>query len=227
MQSKKLAGSKPGSTTQQYLDIAEIRNDVVILKDGTLRSVVLVSSINFALKSEDEQNAIISAYIGFVNSFDFPMQIVIQSRKLNIENYLERLEKQEKGLTNDLLRMQIADYRQYIVELVEIGDIMTKTFYVVVPYSPLSDKQKSFWSRFFEVFRPKSLISLKEEKFQKYKNSLTQRVEHTRMGLNSMGLESVVLDTQSLIELFYNVYNPVISQNQKMAPTNKLQVEKL
>ena len=93
MQSKKLAGSKPGASTQKYLDIAEIRDDVVVMKDGTLRAVLLASSINFALKSEEEQEALISAYAGFLNTLEFPLQVVIQSRKLNIDNYIERLKQ--------------------------------------------------------------------------------------------------------------------------------------
>lgn len=225
MQSKKASAKKGKSKTQQYLDIAEIRNDVVVLKDGTLRSVLLVSSINFALKSEEEQNAIISGYMGFINSFDFPVQIVIQSRKLNIEEYLNKLKVKEKEQMNDLLRMQIADYRNYISELVDLSDIMTKRFYVVVPYSPVSDKQKSFWNRFMELLQPTSLIALKEGRFQNYKRSLMQRVEHVMMGLNSMGLQSAMLDTQSLIELYYDMYNPITSANQKLTDVSKLKVD--
>ena len=227
MQSKKLSGSKPGPATQKYLDIAEIRNDTVILKDGTLRSVILVSSINFALKSEEEQSAIISGYVTFLNSFDFPIQIVIQSRKLNIEGYLKALQVQEKQQLNELLRMQIVDYRQYVAELVELGDIMSKRFYIVVPYSPLSDKRKGFFSRLYEVINPSSLINLKEKRFQEYKRTLSQRIQHITMGLTSMGLKSAVLDTQSLIELYYNVYNPILSQNQKLEDISKIQVENL
>lgn len=227
MHSKKLAGSKPKATTQKYLDIAEIRNDTVVLMDGSLRSVVLVSSINFALKSEEEQNAIISGYVSFLNSFDFPLQIVIQSRKLNIEGYLKQLEEQQKQQLNELLRLQIADYRNYIMELVELGDIMGKRFYVVVPYSPISDKQTSFWNRLYRVFSPSSLINLKEKTFQEYNRTLSQRVNHTMIGLNSMGVQSVKLDTQSLIELYYNVYNPIVSQSQKLNDVSKIQVEKI
>jgi hypothetical protein len=225
MQSKKLAGNKPDAKTQHYLDIAEIRNDTVILKDGTLRKVLLVSSINFALKSEDEQQAIISSYMGFMNSFTFPVQIVIQSRKLNIAPYIEKLKRKEEEQLNDLLRMQIADYRRYIGELVDLGDIMTKSFYIVLPYSPLSDTQKSFWDRVQEVISPTSLIKLKDDTFKEYTRVLNQRVEHIMMGLSSMGLQAAVLDTQSLIELYYNMYNPQVSQHQKMTDISKLRLD--
>lgn len=225
MQSKKLAGPKPGPATKRYLDIAEIREDCAILKDGTLRAVLLVSSINFALKSEDEQNAIISAYVSFLNSLEFPLQIVVQSRKLNIEDYLERLKKSEKEQTHELLRMQIADYRQYVSELVEMGDIMSKRFYIVVPYDPLSDKRKGFLVRFGEVFTLGAAVRLSAEKFKKRRRDLMVRVEHVQMLLGSMGLTSVILDTQSLIELYYNIYNPEIAETEKAADIAKVRVE--
>ncbi len=225
MQSKKLAGPKPGPATKRYLDIAEIREDCVILKDGTLRAVLLVSSINFALKSEEEQNAIIAAYVSFLNSLEFPLQIVVQSRKLNIDEYLERLKKVEKEQTNELLRMQIADYRQYVSELVEMGDIMSKRFYVVVPYNPLSDKRKGFWARLGEVFVPGVAVRLSEERFKRRRRDLMTRVEHIQMLLSSMGLSSIILDTQSLIELYYNIYNPEVAETEKAVDMAKIRVE--
>lgn len=225
MQSKKLAGPKPGVATKQRLDIAGIREDCVVLKDGTLRAALLVSSINFALKSEEEQNAIIAAYVSFLNALEFPFQIVIQSRKLNIDAYLEKLRIAEKEQTNELLKIQIADYREYVRELVEMGDIMSKRFYVVVPYDPLSDKRKSFWARSSEILRPGSAIRLGAEKFKKRRRDLFARVEHIQMLLSSMGLASAILDTQSLIELYYNIYNPEVAETEKMVDAGKLRVE--
>jgi hypothetical protein len=225
MKSNKLAGSKPTASTKKYLDIAEIKEDCVILKDGTLRAVLMVSSINFALKSEEEQNAIISAYIGFLNFLEFPLQIVIQSRKLDIDGYLERLKKIEKEQTNELLRMQTAEYRQYVTELVELGDIMSKRFYIVVPYNPLSDKQKSWLQRFLGLFTAASEVKLNQETFIKRRHSLFQRVENAMSGLASMSVKSVVLDTQSLIELYYNTYNPDIYNKEKMVEVEKIRAE--
>lgn len=206
-----------GAATKKTLSIGEIRNDVVIMRDGTLRAVLIVSSINFALKSNDEQQAIISAYMQFLNSLTFPLQIVVQSRKMDISKYLTKLQKVEKEQTNDLLRMQIADYRKYIGELVEIGDIMSKRFYVVVPYDPLSDKQKSFWSRLQDLFAPTSLVRLSEERFAKRSRDLNQRVGHVSGELSSIGLAVSRLDTQALIELYYNSYNPDTAQAQPLA----------
>ena len=128
MQSKKLAGAKPGVPSQRFLDISEIREDVAVMKDGTLRAVLLVSSINFALKSMDEQNAIVQAYMQFLNAIDFPIQIVIQSRRMNIDTYLRRLSESERTQTNELLRRQIGDYRDYVRQLVELAEIMQKKF---------------------------------------------------------------------------------------------------
>jgi type IV secretory pathway VirB4 component len=221
----KKTAPKVGVSTKSRLDIAEIREDSVILKDGTLRAVLLVSSINFALKSEEEQNAIIAAYVSFLNAIEFPLQIVIQSRKLNIDNYLEKLGSAEKEQTNELLKIQIADYREYVKELVEMGDIMSKRFYVTVPYDPLSDKRKGFWSRFGEVLQPGAALHLSAEIFKRRRRDLFARVEHVQMLLSSIGLTSVILDTQSLIELYYNIYNPEVAETEKMVDAEKLQVE--
>ncbi len=185
----------------------------------------MVSSINFALKNEDEQNAIVSSYIGFLNSLDHSIQIVIQSRELYIKPYLEKLLQQEKAQANELLRMQIADYRAFISELVELSQIMSKHFFVIVPYDPLSNKQKGFWSRLMEVINPANLIKLKGERFLKRKYDLDQRVRQVESGLKSMGLEVARLDTQSLIELLYSTYNPDIALTEHLPPLNKIQVE--
>ncbi|MBP9732286.1 MAG: hypothetical protein KBD29_02390 [Candidatus Magasanikbacteria bacterium] len=213
------------SNTQSHLPIAEIKDGVVVLKDGTMRKVLLTSSINFALKSEDEQNAIISAYVGFLNSLDFPIQIVIQSRKLQIKPYLETLTKLERDQANELLRVQIADYRLFIEELVDIGKIMTKRYFVIVPYSPLDNQKKGFWARAKEVIVPIITLRLKEEQFQRRKQDLELRVRQISAGLTNMGLEVAELDTQALIELYYSTYNPDISFAEQMGDVGAQQVE--
>jgi type IV secretory pathway VirB4 component len=224
MQSKKLAGAKPGPATQRYLDINEIKEDVVVMKDGTLRAVLLVASINFALKSEDEQNAIIQAYISFLNSLEFPLQIVIQSRRLNVDAYLERLKQSQQEQQNELLRVQIADYRNFVTELVTLGQIMQKQFFVVVPYNPLSDKAKGFFARLQEAFTPALSLKLSEERFMQRKNALAVRLEHIQGALGSMSLKAVQLDTQSLIEMYYRVYNPELYDVEKLTDTSKLRL---
>lgn len=224
MPENKLARGRITTSTQQYLDIAEIRDNTLVMKDGTLRAVMLVSSINFALKSEDEQNAIISAYVGFLNNIDFPMQIVIQSRELDIEGYILGLKKKEKEQTNELLKIQIHDYIQYVSELISIGRIMTKRFYVVVPFNPMSDKKKSFFASMVDIFKPINLVKVKRDIFIRRREMLTRRLDGVMSGLGSIGLNAVELDTQSLIELYYNTYNPMTSGNQKMVDIDKLRV---
>ncbi len=225
MQSPKLTKAKPGPSTIRFLDIAEIRDDTVVLKDGTLRAVVLVSSVNFALKSEDEQEAIISAYVSFLNSLEHPLQVVIQSRKLNIDSYMIQLVEKEREQTNDLLRAQIADYRTFIKDLVELGEIMNKRFYIIVPFDPFTAKNKSFWTRLKEIISPGVAIKLRDKQFQERKDGLNLRLSRIMGGLQSMGLSAAVLNTQTLIELYYSVYNPSAGETQKLGDMGKLQVE--
>ncbi|MFH1047865.1 MAG: TraC family protein [Patescibacteria group bacterium] len=224
MQSKKLSGSKPGPSTQRYLDFAEIKGDVVVMKDGTLRAVLMVSSINFALKSEDEQQAIIQQYISFMNSLDHPIQIVVQSRQLNVDEYLERLRVAEREQTNDLLRIQISDYRAFVTELVEMGQIMQKQFFVVVPYNPLSDSRRGFWNQLTEVLSPASSMRLSDKKFQRRRDDLLMRVRTVQNNLSSMGLKAFMLNTQQLIELYYRTYNPELLDTQKLDDVNNIRV---
>jgi len=217
--------NKVAVSTQQYLDIAEIKDNTVIMRDGTLRAVLAVSSINFALKSEDEQNAVISSYVGFLNNINSMIQIVIQSRELNIASYLEYLHQREKEQTNKLLKIQTTEYIEYIKELISIGKIMNKRFYVIVPYSPISDQRKGFFSSLSEAFRPATSLKLKESKFLKYKESLYRRVESVNSSLSSLGVDVHQLDTQELIELYYKTYNPETSKNQPLVDINKIRVE--
>jgi len=220
----KLANNKINVSTQQYLDIAEIKDNTVVLKDGTLRAVLMVSSINFALKSEEEQNAVISSYVRFLNNLRFTLQIVIQSRELEIDNYLSYLQEKEKEQTNKLLKMQTGDYIEYIKELTSLGRIMSKRFFVVVPYDPLTDKRKGFFSLLKEALRPATIIKLKEKTFGRYQEMLDRRLESVMTGLESMGVSVARLDTQSLIELYYKTYNPETSKNQQLVDLDKIKV---
>jgi type IV secretory pathway VirB4 component len=218
----KLAGNKIGVSTQEYLDIAEIKDNTVIMKDGTLRAVLLVSSINFALKSEDEQNAVISSYVRFLNNLSFTLQIVVQSRELDIDNYLNYLKEKEKSQTNKLLKLQTTDYIEYIKELTSLGRIMSKRFLVVVPYDPLTDKRKGFFSLIKEALRPATVIKLKEKTFNRYQEMLDRRLDSAIGGLESMGVAVARLDTQSLIELYYKTYNPETAKNQQLVELEKM-----
>jgi hypothetical protein len=221
---EKLATNKIRNSTQKYMDVAEVRDDVIVMRDGTLRAVLLVASVNFALKSEEEQNAMVAAYVSFLNNIDYPLQIVIQSRELNIDNYINNLKKRQKEQINELLKIQTADYLQYIEELVAMGKIMSKRFYVIIPYNPISDKQKNFFTRLGEVLKAATVISLEDKVFKRRKEQLDRRIGNIMSGLGSMSINSVQLDTQSIIELLYNTYNPKTSDHQKLADIKELRI---
>ena len=212
-------------STQKYLDIAEIKNDCLVLKDGSLRAVLLASSINFALKSEDEQKAVIQSYARFLNTLEFPLQIVIHSRPFNIDPYVNELNILKQNQTNELLRNQTTDYRDFIKELIDLGEIMSRRFYIVVRYSPSGDKKRGFLSKISDILSAAIVVKIKREKFEAYREMLFKRADNVISGLSSMGIKASPLDTQSLIELFYNVYNPAESKNQKLIDLEKLRIE--
>lgn len=199
--------AQKGLSTQKYLEISEIKDNVVVMKNGSLRAVLMVSSINFALKSIDEQDAIIYRYQSFLNSLDFSIQIVINSRQLNIDTYLDVLREEEKKQTNDLLRMQISSYVEYINGLVKMANIVTKTFYIVVPFSLAESKTGDIKSKISSVTNAAQVMAGREN-FEKYRDQLFQRVDHIVENLSGAGLRMTMLNTQELIELYYSVYNP-------------------
>lgn len=196
-----------GLSSQKYLEISEIKDDVVVLKNGSLRGVLMVSSINFALKSIDEQDGIIYRYQSFLNSLDFSVQIVINSRRLNIDTYLDVLREEEKKQTNDLLRMQIASYVEYINGLVKMANIVAKTFYIVVPFSLSESKDGNVKAKVASVANAPQIMANRKN-FEKYRDQLFQRVDHVVGNLSGAGLRMTMLNTQELIELYYNLYNP-------------------
>lgn len=199
--------SKPrGTSTQSLLNIEEIKEGTVVLKDGSLRGVLVVSSTNFSLKSPQEQAALISAFQGFLNSLDFSLQILMQSRKLDINAYLDKLRIIMQKQTNELLRLQTQEYIEYIAKLVEFASIMSKTFYVVVPFS-VDVAKEGFFSKTGSLFNPAGKVSKKELDFQAHREGLYQRINHVSATLNGMGLRCLTLSTEELLELLYNSYN--------------------
>ncbi|MCD6109239.1 hypothetical protein J7J83_00560 [bacterium] len=210
---------KTFASTQMYLKIAEIRDDSLVLKNGGIRSILKVSSINFNLKSEDEQNAIIYSYQSFLNSIEFPIQILIKSKKLDIDNYIDQLNDLGEKQTNTLLQRQTYEYLDYIQRLVEYADIMQKEFYVIVPYDPFRSTKPNFLQRFFQGLSSKdsfSELKRRHNEFIQLKKSLNQRVNIVKGGLENTGLSTKQLTTAQLIELFYETYNPLTSRNQKV-----------
>lgn len=203
-------GTTSKSSTQQYVDVDEIRSGVIMLKTGALRAVLLVSSLNFDLKSSGEQEGIILQYQNFLNSLDFPVQIVVSSRRFNIEPYLELLSAREKEQENDLLRFQIAEYKGYVKNLTDVSNIMSKFFYIVVPFSSVEDEKSGFADKMRGIFKQKDSVDHRPELFETYRSQLLQRVDHVTAALSSTGLHVTMLKTEELIELLYNSYNPSV-----------------
>jgi len=188
-------------STQDFLEFDQIRDGVIILKNKGLRMVLMVSSLNFALKSEEEQSAILYQFQNFLNSLDFSCQILVQSRRLNITGYLNKLEKIEEKETDELLQIQIREYRKFIKQIISGGTIMQKTFYVVVPFSVAEIQMTQGENKLLKI------PSLTEELFQRAKTQLLQRVEFTSLGLRSCGLQAVPLNNLELIELLWALHH--------------------
>ena len=211
----KSAKSAANTSTQRHLRISEIRNDTLVLKNGSVRAVLEVTAINFNLKSEDEQMAIISSYQSFLNTLDHPIQIVVQSRKLELDEYLKTLISKSEKQTNQLLKEQTLEYVDYIKRLLEYADIMEKKFYVVVPYETIAQKKASIIGKFLERMKGKeSYIEFanNQRNFSKLKKSLDSRISTISSGLENCNLKVKRMKTIELIELFYNSYNPELKQ---------------
>ncbi len=206
MQSDSMSGSKPTASTQAYLDIKEIKENTVVMKDGSLRAILVVSSTNFSLKSTEEQNALISSYQNFLNGLDFPIQILMQSRKLDIHSYLDKLRSVMQQQTNELLRMQTQEYIEYVGKLIEFASIMNKTFYIIIPLSTAAQKT-GFLSKFSNLFSPAREITLHQSEFDRNREDLSKRIQQVGSGLAGMGLKTIALATEELVELMYNSYN--------------------
>lgn len=194
------------TSTQDFLEFDQIREGIIILKNKGLRSVLMVSSLNFALKSLEEQNAILYQFQNFLNSLDFSCQILILSRRLNITGYLDKLEEIEKKEENELLKVQIIEYRKFIDQIMKGGTVIQKTFYVIVPFS-LTEAQM-----FDGLANLPKIPTLTEELFQRCKEQLLQRVEFVALGLRSSGLQAVPLNTLEISELLWGLYHPVESE---------------
>ncbi len=222
MQSK----NKSAKPAQQLIRLSEIRDGIVILNDGTLRATLMVSSVNFALKSEDEQNAIVYAYQDFLNALDFPIQITVSSRKMDITPYLQEVKELRDKQQNELLRLQMDEYINFIGELVKNADIMTKSFFITVPFSVQQNKREGIFSRFFKGAKGAAgKLHLNDVEFEHNRSQLMQRVEQVAVGLRGMGLRVVPLQTQELLELFYTLYNPSTARNQRLHNVAQLKVQ--
>ncbi len=195
------------NATQHFVPLTDIHDDVVLLKDGQMCMVLLASSINFALKSADEQQAILSQFQSFLNSIDFSIQIYIQSRRLDIRPYIEILKEREVLQDNDLMRIQLREYMEFINTFTTQVDIMTKNFFIVIPYTPLNLEVKGI-SRLLKQKSIAQKAALSNDKFFEDKTQLEQRVSIVEQGLSRIGIRTALLGTEELIELYYHIFNP-------------------
>lgn len=200
--------SKSAGAAQNFLTINYIRDGIITLKDGGFRMVLMASSINFALKAADEQDAVTYQYQNFLNSIDFPVQFIVHSRKLNIAPYLESLKEREKTETNGLLKIQITEYINFVKSFVELTNIISKTFYVVVPFFPTIMERTGVLSGFTSIFEKRKKASDSGDKFEEYKVQIQQRADNVALGLQRFGIRTAPLNTEELIELLYGLYNP-------------------
>jgi type IV secretory pathway VirB4 component len=204
--------AQPIQSTKDFVQIADIRDTVVILKDGSLRSIIEVGSMNFELKSTDEQIAIIQHFQNFLNSIDFPVQILVSSRKLDISPYLRSLEETTKNLENELLKIQAAEYTRFVKGLTELANVMAKKFYVVIPFHVIeaaAPTKGGFFGAFKSVVAPSKFVkTLSDEELENYKIQLNQRIGVIVEGLSGLGIETKTLAGDELKNLFYSYYNP-------------------
>ncbi|MSR73428.1 hypothetical protein EXS61_02420 [Candidatus Parcubacteria bacterium] len=195
--------------TQEFVPISDIKDGIITLKDGSLRAVLLASSINFSLKSNDEREATLYQFQDFLNSLDFSVQIFIQSRRLDIRPYIALLEGREKKQVNDLMKIQVQEYIGFIKNFTENSNIMTKHFFVVVPYSPATLQGKN---TIFGLFGKKKSVEDKkistQEVFEEHRTQLEQRLSVVEQGLVRTGVRIVPLGTEEIVELFYKIFNP-------------------
>src|ERR1035437_8923290 len=195
--------------TQEFVPIKEVRDGIVVLKDCGLRAIVLASSTNLSLKSADEQRATILQFQNFLNTLDFPVQISVQSRKLDIRPYLLLLENRMKVQNEPLLKLQTREYIEFIKNFTETVSIMTKSFFVVVPYAPKAfNTDSGIFKRLFSKKNNKEAVAAQQADFEEKRSQLDQRVSVISQGLASCGIKSAQLGTEEIVEVFYKVFNP-------------------
>lgn len=204
--------SKTPSSTVQFVDIADVRDILVLLKDGSLRAVIEVESVNFDLKSNDEQIGILRGYQDFLNALDFPLQIVINSRKLDITGYLALLDAAGQQQTNELLQTQVTEYSRFIKGLSELANIMTKRFFVIVPYYAIEETKtqgNGIGGKLKALFgSAKTTTVLNDENVAKYREKIEQRISVVMAGLNPLGVQTRILQQEELLNMYYGYYNP-------------------
>lgn len=224
----RLHQKKPGEgSVQAFLEMAEIRDNVLIMKDGSLRGVLMVSSINFDLKSLAEQESIIGGYQNFLNSLNFPVQILIRSKKLELGNYLNRLNGLEHNEKSPFILNQLREYSNFIKSLLEVSEIMDKKFYIIIPFYPnmLSGseiRKTGMMEKIRNAMNPTYKIEKKEEEFKLHHTQIMERISMVLNELGNLGIGGALLTTKDLVELFYEIYNNETAQRQKLIEVSEL-----
>lgn len=208
--------------SQDFVPIKEVRDGVIVLRDGGLRAILMASSLNFALKSEDEQTAFILQFQNFLNSLDFPVQVFIQSNMLDIRPYVATLEAAYKKQLDDLMRVQIREYIQFVKNFTEAANIMTKNFFVIVPYSPaiISTSQGGIGA-ILPIGGKKQDPAAANRTFEENVSQLEQRISVVQQGLVRSGVRTVQLGSEEAIELFYKIFNP--GEQDKPIPVGEIE----
>lgn len=202
--------------TQQFVNIREVKDGVVYLKNGALRKILIVGGVNFDLKSEAEQNLILASFQDFLNTLDFSVQFFIHSRKINVDAYLEAMEEKKNKEESGLLKVQIEDYINFIRSFVEQNAIISKSFFIVIPYDPVAiAKEASGILSALGFGKKKQPGNAEAERNANYREQLNHRVDQAIHGLSSIGLRAVPLEDDELVELFYNLYNPQLVEKHK------------
>jgi len=200
---------KNAPEVQKFVEVKEIRDEAVVTKDNSLKAVCICSSINFDLLSAVEQEAVVARFQEFLNSLDFSVQIVVSSRHFEIENYLNQVKELEKKQTNELMRIQTSEYINFVQSFVEFANIMTKSFYVVIPFRLVEIREGGFASKLKTIIKAKKPKKEKfeTERFRQYKTQLNQRTNLVVEGLQGLGIKAVPLSDEQLTELYYEFYN--------------------
>lgn len=195
------------NSSQDFVPIKEIQDGIIVLHNGGLRAILMASSINLGLKSSEEQEATLMQFQNYLNTLDFSTQIVIQSRKRNIKPYVAKLQEKMKDQQEPLLKVQTREYIEFIKGFMEINDIMTKHFFVVVPYD--GSGQDSNSGGFLDKILPtNSKSKTNEEEFEQKRNQLEQRISIVQQGLKRTGVRTLLLKTEQVVELFFKTFNP-------------------
>jgi len=213
-------------STQQFIDIAGMKNGVIVMKDGSYRLILQVNAVNFALKSEQEQNSIIFQFQSFLNSLHFPIEITIRSRRLDLTPYLNKISTIAQNQTNELTRIQAEDYIGFVAKLITIANIMKKSFYVVIQHSTVNVKNTGLFDKIFNKnSQTFDHVKISDVEFKQSTDKLTEKANIVANGLGGLGIHCQQLTTEEIVELFYAIYNPDESTKQRITNVDEIDAQ--